>query len=559
MTVCYLQVDDEITTAIARLRAVEDGEALIVVPPGSRVATSRINFKLIAREANERRLNVAAVSDDPAVRALAISAGLPTYDTLVAAEAALANFREQDRQLAERLGRAPGETPPWSSTRSADTSVLPSPLTEAPSTEGRPEPPLEGRRRVDARARPAGDTQVLPAEDRLEERQRRGRRLPIGPLLVVGLLGLLVAGVAYGAYLFLPTATITVVPSTSTLRLNDFTVIADPGVAVVDIAAGSLPAESIDLPLHVSATFNATGVQVRETRAAGSVRFRSENTVAATPIAAGTIVATADGIQFETTAAATVPRADFSTSTPGTAEVAVRAVRVGPAGNVVAGAITHLPSALTAQLVSVRNPLATEGGRRIEENVVTQADYDAALATLTEQLESALGAQLADPASVPRGLTAYPATAGHDAPQADQPASALVGLLSPTFDLALDATGHVLAVNQSLIDEIAQSRLDDALGAGQQMVDDQPAISHGSGQVADDFITYEVSASALIFTAPDQQALIAQVRGKTVGEAKQILAQYGTVEIVMWPDFVDRLPEQTSRVSLTVALPSSAP
>ena len=77
--------------------------------------------------------------------------------------------------------------------------------------------------------------------------------------------------------------------------------------------------------------------------------------------------------------------------------------------------------------------------------------------------------------------------------------------------------------------------------------------------MADDFITYEVSASALIFTAPDQQALIAQVRGKTVGEAKQILAQYGAVEIVMWPDFVDRLPEQTSRVSLTVALPSSAP
>ena|SRR5688572_24984358 len=104
MSTIYLENDDEITTAIGRLRAVADGELVLVVPPGSRIATSRINFKLLAREANERKLNVAAVSDDPAVRALAVSAGLPTYDTIGAAENALANFREQDRKL--EIGRA---------------------------------------------------------------------------------------------------------------------------------------------------------------------------------------------------------------------------------------------------------------------------------------------------------------------------------------------------------------------------------------------------------------------------------------------------------------------
>ena len=82
MTVCYLEADDEITTAIGRIRAVEDGEAIIVLPPGSRIATGRINFKLLAREASERHLTVVAVSDEPQVRALAISAGLPAYDSL---------------------------------------------------------------------------------------------------------------------------------------------------------------------------------------------------------------------------------------------------------------------------------------------------------------------------------------------------------------------------------------------------------------------------------------------------------------------------------------------
>jgi len=552
VTVCYLEIDDEITTAIARLRAVDDGEAVIIVPPGSRIATSRINFKLLAREANERRLNVAAVSDDPAVRALAISAGLPTYDTVASAEEALATFREQDRQLAERIGRAPGESPPaWSSTRSTKTRILPSPLVEAPPVGGRvPE------------ARPAEsaavtETQVLPAEERPGKRRRRGRRVPIAPLLVVGLLVLFVAGVAYGAYVFLPTATITVAPATSQLRLDAFTVIADAGVAVVDPAAGSLPAQPIDLPLHVSGTFNATGVQVRQTRATGSVRFRSENTVDTVAVPEGTVVATADGVEFVTTQAATVPRADFSTGTPGTAPARVRAVRPGPRGNVDQGTITELPASLASQLISVRNPDPTEGGRRIEDNVVTQADYDGALASLTDGLESALVAALADPAAIPRGLTAYPQTASHGDPAADQAAAVLVGTVTPTFDLAVDATGQVLAVNESLIDEIARARLDDALVSGQQMVEDRQTISHGPGQVADDFITYEVTASALVFSTPDAPALVAQVRGKTVGEAKAILAQYGMVDIVMWPDFVDRLPEQSSRISLTIAPPAS--
>ncbi len=148
MSVCYLEIDDEITGAIGRIRAVTDDEVIVVVPPGSRIATSRINFKLLGKEANERRLNIVAVSDEPQVRALAISAGIPTYDSLAAAEQALAKFRDADRRLAERAGRAPDEppAPPRAAASAAaaaasgdvpaETMVLPSPLREVPSVEG---------------------------------------------------------------------------------------------------------------------------------------------------------------------------------------------------------------------------------------------------------------------------------------------------------------------------------------------------------------------------------------------------------------------------------------
>jgi hypothetical protein len=373
----------------------------------------------------------------------------------------------------------------------------------------------------------------------------------------MGLLALLVAGVAYGAYVFLPTATIALVPSTSPLNLEPFTVIADPGTAVLDPVAGILPAQAINLPLHVSDTFDATGVQVHETRATGSVRFRSENTVDSVPVAQGTIVATPDGVRFETTESATVPKADFGTGTPGTVDVRVRALRPGPSGNVAAGTITDEPGSLSAQLVSVRNPEAISGGQRIEDKLITQADYDAALAALTGRLALALGSALADPNAIPRGLTAYPETASHDEGQVDQPAGALVDTLAPSFTLSLDATGQVLAVNESLIDQIAVARLDAALSPGQELVGDQPTVNHGPGEVAHDLISYQVDASALTYTAPDQQSLLSQVRGKTVTEARNILAAYGMVEILMWPDFIDRLPDQVSRISLTVTPPTA--
>ena len=119
-----------------------DGEVIVVVPPGSRIATSRINFKLLAQGGQRAAAEHRRGQRRAAVRALAISAGLPTYDSLAAAEQALAKFREQDRRLAERISDTPGEglseedaealraarPPLWSSTRSSDTSVMPTPI-----------------------------------------------------------------------------------------------------------------------------------------------------------------------------------------------------------------------------------------------------------------------------------------------------------------------------------------------------------------------------------------------------------------------------------------------
>nr|MBA2300324.1 hypothetical protein [Chloroflexota bacterium] len=75
--VVYLDVDDEITSAAARIRSADGTRVAVVLPNGSRVATSRINFRLLARDALTNGKTLSIVAPDPATRALAASAGLP--------------------------------------------------------------------------------------------------------------------------------------------------------------------------------------------------------------------------------------------------------------------------------------------------------------------------------------------------------------------------------------------------------------------------------------------------------------------------------------------------
>src|SRR3954468_1185452 len=78
----YLEVDDEITSAASRIRSAEQDRLALVLPHGSRVATSRINFRLLSRDAIEHDKRLSIVSADAATRALAASAGLPVFGSV---------------------------------------------------------------------------------------------------------------------------------------------------------------------------------------------------------------------------------------------------------------------------------------------------------------------------------------------------------------------------------------------------------------------------------------------------------------------------------------------
>ncbi len=584
MSTCYLDAEDEITGAISKLRDVQDRQTILVLPSGSRIATSRINFRLLAREATERGTEILVVSDEHGARALAISAGLPAYDSVASAEAALAEFQEQDGRLAAQTGRsAPAQVlppagpsvPAVPSAVPEQTRVLPAaddaamavaastaapvdktrvlPAPPAASTTVSVRPPAQPRQQ----ARPATGLDASPATAPAGPRLRR-RRLGLAPLMAVALLLLLVAGAAYAGYVLLPTATISVQPHVQTLGPLEMTLVADPGVAVPDALEGVVPAQRLDVPLSVRGTFAATGSQVSQSRATGRVRFRSENTLFDVPIPAGTRVSTRSGEAFETTRSVTLERASFETG-PSAADAPVRAVRAGPRGNVAADTIARVPESLSAALVSVRNAQPTGGGIREELTVVTDEDYDNAYDTLLQRLPDELQRRLGDPATTPRGLTLFPDSARTVDPRPDQSAGDLVETTGAFFSLSVEATATVLAVNEALVDQVVLERISGQVPAGATMQPESIDSERSAGTVTGDTVAYAVSAAARTYRLPDREALLSQVRGKSVSEAEAIMARYGSAQLSVWPEFIDRLPDQISRINLTILSPGENP
>ena len=573
-TIVYLDVDDEITSAAARLRAAGEREVALVLPYGSRLATSRINFRLLAREAQARERALVIVAGDAATRALAASAGLPVHATVGDFEATVAGgdgaVDARSRAAEDEDGIPPG-TGASGGIGAADGEAADS--TAAATATAR----RGSARRTEARAEDLEATVVgAPVPGRAEPARAaradaiieapspgspRGRSIKVvgprrgfsRPAMLAGLAALLavvlVGGVA--AYVFLPSATITVTPRVDPVVPVSFEVRADPAVVTPDPDAGTVPAERVTIPVGVNGTFPATGKRIEETRASGVVRFTSENTFVPVTIPAGTRVSTQSGVAFSTRESVTVERASFITG-PTSATVAVDAQVPGPGGNVAAGTITELSGDISQFLISVTNPDATSGGTRNEFPRVEQADVDGAVTELTAQLETQFAERLADPSTTPSGRTLFPGTAALGAPTPSVDPATLVGQEVASFDLGMTAEGAVTVVDEAPLEALAADRIRDAVDPGYRLIEASIEIDPGDPFVEGEAVVFPLSARASQVAVLDRDELLAAIKGRPVHQARAILEEYGRVEVTVWPDWVTTIPTLDARLSLEI-------
>lgn len=522
--IIYLDVDDEITSAAARLRRTGAERIALVLPYGSRLATSRINFRLLAREAGARGKRLEIIAADASARALAGSAGLAVHSSVAALEGG------------EPGGPTPvpGEVPaPGPAADGTETRVLAIPKVAAERV------PIVGRQRPPIRTRTA----------------------LIAAAVVVAILA--VGGI--GAFLYLPSATIVLTPTAEKIGPIQLSVQARTDVTTPDAATLTVPARTFDFDVQTFQTFTTTGVKVTEAKATGTVTFRNLDPFGRKFIRSGSIVATKSGVQFATLADVSLPKAQLKSVggsfviVPSTSSVGVEAVAAGLSGNVPADSIVLVPQDQDSASLKVSNSQATTGGVHDETPQVSQQDIDAAVTQLTTALRGAFDQQVREGTGVPAGTTLFDATKALGTPTPSVDPATLLNQAVSQFQLGLSATGTVLGVDPSPVTALAEARLATLVGEGWQLASGSTTIDVGTPSVSQSVVSFPVSVTATRNRVVDRDALMAQIKGLVLAEARARLEDYGEVEITLWPDWVSTIPTDSSRISLTIEAAAPAP
>jgi hypothetical protein len=623
--VLYLDVDDEITTAAARIRGSDGTRIGLVLPNGSRVSTSRINFRLLARDAtlNGKRLSI--VAPDPATRALAASAGLPIFSSVAEYESAI-ELERSSKAGAEgepaaaagaaaagaaaagasatpgaRSPRGTGGRKPRGTKPAGDetmTTAVPPAIDESPTgmtaagaaaagaaaaraaaaDGGLAEPQVPLVPQVQAHRAPAAVPAARVVADTPDEppppppmrvagsrvvassagRQWGALRTPLLVGTAVLVLALVVGSV--GAYLFLPTATAVIAPRETAIGPVALNIVASPTATAPDPAAKTVPAVTTDVPVEATQTFEVTGKRVEEKTAAGTVRFRNKDFTSTNTVPRGSIVSTQSGVRFRTDRSVTVPRAELVGLQifPASANVKVTAVKAGPSGNVEPNTILVIPRGEDPLTLDVTNPDETSGGEREEFPRVVEADIEAATKAIEAGLASAFAEKLADP-SLAEGLTVFPETGSLGEPTFTTDPASLLNDEIETFELGATATGSVLAVDESSVEEVAEANIAPQVQAGYSLVDGSSQVEASPGQVEGGVITFPATITARQVLEIDPAAIEAEIRGKSLEEARSILDRYGRSQLQVWPDWVGTIPTLDARVDVRTATEAEPP
>jgi hypothetical protein len=244
---------------------------------------------------------------------------------------------------------------------------------------------------------------------------------------------------------------------------------------------------------------------------------------------------------------------------PGTGEAGVIAVDPGPGGNLPTDAIDRILDADVRNALRafsdnpnrlVRNPEPTGGGSDNEQPQVRRRDVEAAADAIRADLESQLEETLVDE---PGFLYALPEL---DEPIIDVPDDLVGRRGEEAFPLSGRLPYSRARVAADDVEVAARDRLladPDAAPPGHSLLEDSIEVEVRRVAGDGDDVEVRVTVTALAEPIIDTEAVRSMVSGLTEPDAEQALTDLGTIEIDLWPGWVDRVPQLAWRVDVQVS------
>ena len=505
----YVETEEEIPEVVERLRRFQGEDTMLVLPMRSRIGQSRFNFQLLRNYAARLGKRVTVVCDDPAVQKMAAESGFAVFGAV-------------------------------------------GPLGEGIPSE--PEAPAPARRWWKRRRNEATTHVGIAPPTKLLTKTATELR-PARFLLYVMAATLLLVGL-FGAAIFVPSASVTLVAQAAPFTLNNVEIQAQPG-------KGPIKVRTVLISRSNSQGFKTTGlISVPLAPATGQVVYSNNFATPQCPginclspgivIPRGQRLMNTNQLEFAQTASSvTVPW-------KGTAVAAVVAVTAGSGGNVGSATIATIENNPYDQL-TVTNPQATGGGTDPSSTPqMTLADFDAGRAQLEQELRQSIAQTLVGSGQTGEKLSE---TIVYSAPQytTDHQPNDKV----PTFSGTMTISGEGDFYSDADVQKAYQAYL------AQRVPNDQELLTESAIQVTYRLLsttqggnmTFVGSASAYVAPRLDQAKIRAEIVGRPLSQARFYLQRLPIRSVVIkeQPLTLPLMPLLVGRITLHYVVQQGAP
>ena len=537
--VIYIDVEDDITAIISKVKDAKQKVVALVPPKRIGVLQSAVNLRLLTRAADTADKRIVLITSNAALSGLAASAKIPVAKNLQSKPeiAAVPASKVDDDDLIEGDKLPVGD-------HAGDA--------EASASDKVPSSTIEG---IDI------DGEAASKSPSRKPAAKKGVKVPdFGTfrkkIFILGGLGVLFLVFLVWAIWFAQHATVVISANTSDQDLST-AITVGPDVTT---NAAQAHLQSVQQQEKISQTveFDATGTKNVGEKATGTVKF-TKSTAGDVYVAAGTRLTASGGQVFTTNAAVTVPGATLSFGCsgylcPGTATIGVTAAEGGASYNGASGDVTGMPAGTTAELTT-----ATAGGTDKTATIVLQADVEKAKAQLAEQNTDAAKQKLRD--KLGGDVVVIDASfrvTGGDPQSAPAVGQEVTGKAKLTRDMTYSMSGVQKAQLDAYLNATFEGMLTDK---NEQKVYDNGAstvkFSDFKQNDGDQAATAHITATAQVGPRIDDDEVKEQVKGRRFGEIEgdlKAIDGVSDVEVKLSPFWVTGVPNDVNKITIEFKL-----
>jgi len=543
--VIYIDVDDDVTAIIGKIKKSKEKIVAIVPPKRAGALQSAVNLRLLDRMAKTGKKNLVLVTNNQALIALAANAAIPVAKNLqskpeLAEIPALAVDDEDD--IIDGSDLPVGDHA--DSVKVSDGTNDKKPESTDSRTDVIDGMDIDGEEVETAAAVGAGSSVAKKAaaarnKIKIPNFDKFRKRLFLGITGAVLLIALLI-----WMFGFAPSATVIITAKTTPAPVSAAVQLV--GTGSTSVKAGTVKFVTQQEKKDETVSFTATGKKDLGAQATGTVTFSTTYIPAlGTVIPAGTKLTASSGAVFTTNSAVTMTTNNYTG-----ANVDITAVSSGTGSNGATGSMSGAPSHISADLTG-----PTAGGTTKVVTTVSAGDVALAQGQLVGQSTDAEKASLSKKFTNGEKVIGDSFTIDRAAPVSSPAVDAEDD--SGKATLTVSTTYTIYAIPQTDLTSYITDSLNAQIGTNKNLKIYSTGVSSAGianfVKSADGTLTATITATGQIGPQIDENAIKQQVKGKIYGEVQSTLQSINGIDSVdvKFPYFwVTSVPNDVNKIHI---------